>query len=58
MVYCITLLRMLARQDKNIFKTYDLGNLDKIFSVGEVLSKDVLNGRRSIGANIRYLVSD
>lgn len=48
-----TLLRMLARQDKNIFKAYDLGNLDKIFSVGEVLSKDVFKwGKEVLGLSI------
>jgi len=36
-----TLLRMLMRQDKSVFKDYDLSSLKKIFSVGEILSGEV-----------------
>jgi len=36
-----TLLRMLMRQDKSVFKDYSLSYLKKIYSVGEVLNNEI-----------------
>ena len=48
-----TALRMLLREDANLFRRYDLSNLRSIFSVGEPLNPEVISwGKDILGKDI------